>query len=182
MSLIPEQTEPDDGEDGEDLSSFSAPFHILRCLTGCWRCGQACKVTAITGMYQPTAEELGWDPDDTETVWDYDYSNDIPTEPSYLSSIRSLPEELLAPLLKLNPDFAMADGGYHNFCRCGARFGEFYLFNEPEGTFAPMEEDHFRAIEVYPLEVQGTFQIDCLSGAGLMGEIIEKGKPMALPE
>ena len=173
-----EEPEPDSAE---DLASFSAPFHILRCLTGCWRCGQACKVTAITGMCQPSAEDLGWDPDDTETVWDYDYSNDIPTEPSYLCSIQSLPDELLTPLLKLNPDFVLDGGCYHNVCRCGARFGEFYLFSEPEGEFFPMEEDLFRAIEVYPLEVQGPFHIKCLTGAGMMGEIIEKGKRKALP-
>ena len=169
-------------EPGEDLSSFSAPFHILRCLTGCWRCGRACKVTAITGMYQHSAEELGWDPEDTETVWDYDYSNDEPTEPSYLSSIQSLPKELLLPLLKVNPDFELTSGCYHNVCPCGARFGEHFLFSEPEGAFFPMEEDHFRAIEVYPLKVQGTFQIDCLNGTGMMGEIIEKGKQLTLPE
>jgi hypothetical protein len=109
MSLISEQTEPDEAK---HLTPFSDPFHILRCLTGCWRCQHRCKVTAITSMYQSTGEELGWDPDDTETVCDYDYSNHVPTEPSELSSIRSLTDERLAPPFKLNPDFALADGGY----------------------------------------------------------------------
>ena len=165
-------------DDEGEFTSFSPPFHILRCFTGCWRCGRSCPVTVITCMYQPTAEELGWDSKDTETVWDYDYSNDEPTEPSYLSLIQSLPEELLSPLLKLNPVFGFDGRYYHNFCGCGSRFGEHYLFSEPEGAFFPMEEGHFRAIEVYSLELQGELKIKCLSGSGLMGEIIEKGKRM----
>jgi hypothetical protein len=103
-------------------------------------------------------------------------------EPCLLSSIESMPEEFRMAITAIHPDFElrhskMAGSRYFmNTCKCGAHFGDFYLFSEPGGAFFPIDDDDAARIEVIQLPFQGDYPFACSMGVGPGDIILKHGK------
>jgi len=142
-----------------ESEDYTAPFYLLRSSEDCWKCGTSCRVVAL-------ASGAG--------------------EPFMLSSIESMPDEFLLAITAIHPDYELrysqmvGSRYFMNTCKCGAHFGDFYLFSEPGGAFFPTEDDEAAEIEVIELPFHGSYPIACSPGIGTGGIILRHGKRIAL--
>jgi hypothetical protein len=54
---------------------------------------------------------------------------------------------------------------YANVCECGANFGDFYLFSEPDGAWFPKDDSGVATARVLPVAVADPFEVECDFGA-----------------
>jgi hypothetical protein len=150
-----------ESESESESEEYAAPFYLLRSSEGCWKCGTSCRVVALA-----SGDE----------------------EPFMLSSIESMPEEFLLAITAVHPDYElrysqMAGTRYFmNTCKCGAHFGDFFLFSEPGGAFFPTEDEEAAEIEVIELPFKGNYVIACSPGMGTGGLILQHGRRVDLAE
>lgn len=143
---------------------FSSPFFLLVSWQDCWVCGSSCRVAGLASAPQPA------------NAWEK-------PEPYLLSNIELMPEEFLAALRKVQPQYEfrasnMAGTSYFmNTCaRCGAHSGDYYLHSQPGGAFFPMTDEDEAAIEVHELPFVGSFRFKCAAAQGNGAGILAHGK------
>lgn len=152
-----------------DLDEFGAPFYLLLGTQNCWKCGESCRVAGLAS--DEPAEE----------------GDEEQYEPFMLNNIQAMPDEFLAAIRRIQPAYEkrpskMAGISYFvNVCRCGAFFGDHYLFAEPGGAFFPMDDEEAGKVEVYKLPFEGTYEFNCSGGLGTGRSILEHGKRKRFP-
>mgnify|MGYP005756854197 CR=1 FL=1 len=117
------------------------PFFLAESRETCWKCGQS---AAVYGFVASEIED----------------DNDGPAfeGPYFLRNIEELPELLARSLPCGTESFAkvssLAAGlaYYANLCKCGANFGDHYLFSEPGGAFFPLEREGVAKIRLTPVD------------------------------
>jgi hypothetical protein len=82
-----------------------------------------------------------------------------------------MPAEVFQFVTTLAPNYRnlysrTADEEYYaNVCKCGANFGDFYLFSEPDGAWFPKDDSGVVTTRVLPLPLTGPFEVECDFGA-----------------
>lgn len=64
---------------------------------------------------------------------------------------------------------------FANVCECGANFGDFYLFSEPEGAFFPVTEKDAASIRIIEMPFEGQFEFECSWSEGSGSLILKHG-------
>jgi hypothetical protein len=130
-----------------DELEATAPLYLLESTEPCWKCGQPQSVIAI-GSFNVECEgaRIG------------DGKNLI-----LLSNVESMPDAVFAYVAARNNRFKKhhsytADSTYYaNTCECGANFGDFYLFMEPDGAFFPTTASAASKVIVEAMPFSGRF-------------------------
>lgn len=153
----------------DNILRVTAPIFLLRASESCWHCHTSQEVIALA---------FRWRVDKNHDEDEQPEEN----EPLILHNIHTLPKPILDAVVARHPQFEKrtsktADTAYYiNTCRCGAHFGDFYLFSEPGGAFFPMDEKEASQITIEELPLTGSFQLDCSYGLGLGDLIFEHAK------
>jgi hypothetical protein len=90
-----------------------------------------------------------------------------PGEAFLLSYITEMPAEVFQFVISLAPNYRKlysrtADEEYYaNVCKCGANFGDFYLFSEPDGAWFPKDDTGVVTTRVVPVPIADPFAVDC---------------------
>ena len=85
--------------------------------------------------------------------------------PYFLRNIEELPEPLERALPVGTESFAKIASHtagfsyYANLCKCGANFGDHYLFSEPGSAFFPLGPDDLAKIKLVPIEAFDSFEV-----------------------
>ncbi len=150
---------------------LKAPIFLLTSKEGCYRCGSAAPVVALS----------------CSKFTDLDESDGEESEPILVSNVSALPDGLLKLIQGFHPHYEkrrsrMADADYFmNICpHCGAHFGDFFLFSEPEGAFFPMDDAALAAITIRKLPIEGEIEVDGSCHMGIASDIFEKGTALDL--
>jgi len=114
------------------LRYTSTQFSILHSITDCWRCGNTSLVIALLAAVL-----------DREYEDAYDQNSE---QPSVFANVELLNPEAACILRteypRYRPDYSQAQRQrvYMNHCsECGAKLGDFYLHNEPNAAFWPLD-------------------------------------------
>jgi len=152
--------EDDDLEESEEREEFCSPFYLLTGSEPCWKCKLPQTVVGLAAR----SEDCGED-----------------SEPFLLHEIETMPDEFLAEIQRLHPQYQWRNSYFANTCQCGAHFGDHYLFSEPGGAFFPSTEEEAAKIKIQELPFTGTFTFVCNPGYGIGGFILEHGERVAKP-
>jgi hypothetical protein len=150
----------------ENTLVVGSPQFLLKSCEKCWRCKRLAEVIALATYRLKD--------DDYDTL-EGELSTDH--EPFLLTSIEELPLEIESAIQALHSKFRLHESqstrvtSYTNFCDCGANFGDFYLFNEPDGAFFPTTDEDASRIRIHELPICGRFTIRASYGVGI-GECI----------
>lgn len=115
-----------------------APVYVLRYDQLCWKCNERAPLYCLASH--------GFQEED----WSVDYF-------TRYAFLRYTPDNLhrfiKEHLPSYYPDYTQQSNAiyYVNHCHCGAKFGDFYLHNEPEGAFLPMLPQQAKSIMRYTL-------------------------------
>ena len=128
------------------------PFFLAESRENCWKCGESCVVYAFVA---------------SDVIED-----DGPAfeGPYFLRNIEELPEPLERALPAGTGSFAKVGSSaagfayYANLCKCGANFGDHYLFSEPGGAFFPLGPEHLAKIRLVPIDWSESFDIPASYG------------------
>lgn len=130
----------------------SKRYSLLQGETVCYVCGAPVRVAAIAAPPEAVVEDDEYPLAAGEHGW------------LGLSELGDLPVRVLARLEQLAPGFRADDSvtaGFSylmNHCRCGARLGDFYLHNKPDGPFFGERTEGLKAwVIVEPLTVDASF-------------------------
>jgi hypothetical protein len=152
------------------LVTVRSPIFLLRARATCWNCGSPQEVIALATR---KLTDLGDDPEDEPLDAD---------EPKLLHRIQEMPPQVLQKIQSVHSAYEKRKSGtagvaYHmNICRCGAHFGDFYLFSEPGGAFFPESEEEARQITIEEISLAGVFELACSYGMGTGAYIFEHGR------
>lgn len=125
----------------------------------CWKCGAA-QVVAGLGCHNLTEEG-------TDLARAGDRSQLF-----LLSYVASLPQAVLHEIQKRNPRYQKhwsrtAEEHYcANACECGALFGDFHLYSEPESAFFPLDEAAAAKVTLQSLPFDGLLTFECAYSQG----------------
>lgn len=136
-------------------SNFKAisPIYLARSPESCWKCGSETAVFCIAAA--------GFIEDNDEVNGFVTFSNLGFCENTIRSEI-----EAYAPLYRV-ANSKQADSHYYmNHCEhCNAKMGDFYMHNEPEGAFCPVDEVQGGNVTLYELVgMPHTIAIDASPG------------------
>lgn len=147
--------------------TVGSPIYLLRSVEPCWKCRRPQPVIALATRRLKDTHIDQLDVGDS-------------AEPYLLSNIDQMPAEIFDCLAKLHPQYRIwrshtAGAAYYaNLCgECGANFGDFYLFNEPEHAFFPQTEEQAEFIRISKLPFEGEFEFHATYGVGIGGFIFE---------
>ncbi len=76
------------------------------------------------------------------------------------SNLSFVPDKLKQILRNVAPSYYMdytkqSNSSYYvNHCECGAKLGDFYMHNEPDGAFFPLPEEQAQTILMYQLDIE----------------------------
>lgn len=131
-----------------DELEISSPLYLVISNEPCWKCGRSQKVIAIAASgVKDEFESLG---DDSEKL--------------FVTNIEEMPSEIYEYIAALHPNYKKhyshtADLTYYaNTCSCGANFGDFYLYLEPDGAFFPQSDEIAASITSQILPFRGQFK------------------------
>jgi hypothetical protein len=153
----------------KEILKVTAPIFLLRASETCWRCNSKQEVIAIAFKWV-IADKV---PDDEQPSH---------REPLILQNIQRMPQTILDHILTIHPQFekrkskTSGTAYYMNICKCGAHFGDYYLFSEPGGAFFPMDDGTAAQIKIIELPFTGSFQFVCGYSMGLAESILEHGE------
>ncbi|CAG9266202.1 conserved hypothetical protein [Burkholderia diffusa] len=151
------------------MPHYVAPyFYIAKNHQSCWRCGETSPVycLASTGDYLERRQDFD-DEDHLVKVVEWniaEYGSFVGTFISNMTMVngkvgRFIKERCSSYYVDYSK---MASSSYYmNHCvACDAKFGDFFMHNEPGGAFSPMSENEARSIQLsridLPLLVQGS--------------------------
>lgn len=130
-----------------DTITIHPPFFLAESRENCWKCSESCVVYGF----------IATDITDDEGRAAFE-------GPYFLQNIEELPNPLACALPQRTESFrkvASRTAGfayYANICKCGANFGDHYLFSEPGGAFFPLYPDDLAKIKVVRVESSETLQ------------------------
>ena len=133
----------------EPSITLIAPIYLLKSFEFCWKCGNA------TNAYCLASEGMVDDYEEMELSMFMHFSN-----------LSNIPDDVQALLKKHAPsyylDYTKQTNSYYyvNHCGCGAKLGDFFLHNEPEGAFFPIDEKQAKAIEMTTFTSLGDIRAD----------------------
>ena len=108
------------------------PAYVVAAQQNCWKCEASNEVVTLASA------AIGIDGEAIERA--------EPGEAFLLSYITEMPAEVFQFVSSLAPNYRKlysrtADEEYYaNVCKCGANFGDFYLFSEPDGAWFPKDD------------------------------------------
>lgn len=130
-----------------DELELSSPLYLVTSSEPCWKCSESQKVIAIaTSVIKDEFETFGGN-----------------GEMYFVINIEEMPMKLYEYINAINPNYKKyyshtADVTYYsNTCSCGANFGDFYLYSEPDGAFFPQSADIASSITAQLLPFNGQF-------------------------
>ena len=150
----------------------TAPVFLLRSTESCWRCHSNQEVIALA---------FRWSLDEDEAEDQQPHQG----EPLILENIHEMPQAILDhivsvhPRVEKRPSKTTGTAYFMNICKCGANFGDHYLFSEPGGAFFPMDEEAASQITIEELPFTGAFQFNCSYSMGQGDLIFEHGETTA---
>ncbi len=131
-----------------DELEISSPLYLVTSSEPCWKCSESQKVIAIAACaIKDEFETLGGD-----------------GEMHFVINIEEMPQEIYEYIAAMNPNYKKhyshtADFTYYsNTCSCGANFGDFYLYSEPDGAFFPQSAEIASTITAQLLPFNGQFK------------------------
>jgi hypothetical protein len=130
-----------------------SPAFVVGAHHNCWKCGSENEVVTVA------CTAIGVDGQAIESA--------APGEAFLLSYIREMPADLFQFVSGLAPNYRKlysrtADEEYYaNVCKCGANFGDFYLFSEPDGAWFPKDDSGVVTTRVLPVPLVAPFEIEC---------------------
>lgn len=153
---------------GQDLSNFKewlpdnliqsdtyalAPLYLVKSWEKCWKCGKIINVFCLASEgfeEKDISEDL-----EEENILDKEIIEDYSIEGfTTYSNLKFVPPPLDQYLKNNWPTYCKdyskttKDSYYINHCSCGAKIGDFFLHNEPEGAFQPIDKTQAREIEL----------------------------------
>lgn len=148
---------------------LTSPVYLLQSTAECWKCHSVQSVVALAAT---TVREF----DDGEFR---ELGGD---DLIVLQNLVELPPEILEAIHRFHPQFQKrfsktAECEYYmNTCSCGAHFGDFYLHNDPDSPFRPMDEDDAPEIILRRLPLEGQFEVNASYSIGGGSLILEYAK------
>lgn len=146
-----------------DELEISSPLYLVTSSEPCWKCGVPQKVIAIAASaIKDDFEILGGDGD-----------------MHFVINIEEMPQEIYEYIASINPNYIKHYSHtagltyYSNTCTCGANFGDFYLYSEPNGAFFPQSADIASSITAQLLPFNGQFKF--IGGYGSVPGYIKLG-------
>lgn len=137
---------------------LSNPILLLESRNECYKCGSIEKVVAVAS--QDFSEYL----EDEEQWSEVEHVDD---DLIVVHTIREMPPSILSEIQKRHPHYehrrsrTIDERYWMNVCsKCGAHFGDFYMHDEPGGSFFPMNEVEAEAMTIRKLDVSGPFEFD----------------------
>lgn len=137
---------------------LAQPILLLESRNGCYKCGSVEKVIALAS--QDFSEYL----EDEEQWSEIEHVDD---DLVIVHTIREMPPSLLSEIQNWHSHYehrrsrTINERYWMNICsKCGAHFGDFYMHDEPGGSFFPMNEAEAEAMTIRTLEVNGMFEFD----------------------
>jgi hypothetical protein len=131
-----------------------SPAYVVAAQQNCWKCGSDNEVVTLA------CTAIGVDA--TAPI-----ERAEPGEAFLLSYIREMPADVFQYVTGLAPNYRKlysrtADEEYYaNVCKCGANFGDWYLFNEPGGAWFPEDGAEIVPTRVLPVPLVDPFRGDC---------------------
>ena len=144
----------------DNLITLLPEIYLLKSYEPCYRCKNLSEVfcLAADGLIDPSEE-----------FYDHDMKHDVFF---IISNLESVPNDIDLLLKKHAPRYyfdytKQSDSSYYvNHCSCGAKCGDFYLHNEPGGSFCPMsEEEAYKNVTKYliysssPIRLQASYSL-----------------------
>lgn len=149
-----------DGEFEEDALTglkIGSPFYLIESIETCWKCKSIEKVIALACYRCSNGDEC-----ETLDATEEDF-NDL--EMLILNNIKEMPNIIFEYVLKAHPHFKKRYSKTHrakyymNICsKCDSQFGDFFLHNEPEGAFFPIEISHAQKMVMVKLPFEGIYE------------------------
>lgn len=136
------------------MLTIYGPLYIVGGAERCWKCGSDNEVVTLA------CKAVGVEANAT-------IKRPEPGELFLLNYIREMPTDLFQFVTGLAPNYRKlysrtADEEYFaNVCKCGANFGDWYLFNEPDGAWFPKDDSEVETTRVVPVPVTDPFRVDC---------------------
>ena len=137
---------------------FSNPILILESRNSCYKCGSSEKVVALAS--QDFSEYL-----EDEDKWSE--IEHVEDDLIVVHTVIEMPPVLLAEIQKIHPHYehrrsrTINERYWMNCCsKCGVHFGDFYMHEEPGGSFFPMTEQEAERMVVRKLGITGVFELD----------------------
>lgn len=125
----------------KEFYEITPPVYLASSHTNCWKCSQNTRVFCLAHK---------------------DSDSGIIT---FVSSLADIPEELSAILKEKAPTYYMdytrwSENHYYvNHCECGAKLGDFFLHNEPDGPFFIMSEAELDQVAMSDLNLKEAIKI-----------------------
>lgn len=136
------------------MLTIYGPLYIVGAANKCWKCGSDNEVVTVACMA-------------VEVEANAAIEHAEPGELFLLNYIRELPADLIQFVTGLAPNYRKlysrtADEEYlANVCECGANFGDWYLFNEPDGPWFPNDDSEVETTRVVPVPLAEPLPVDC---------------------
>lgn len=150
----------------DDLLTVHCPIYLLTSGESCWKCGTMQRVNALgSHVVSEAGDELN--------------ASDTNTDLILLTNIAGMPPEVFAYIAQRNPRYVKRHSRtagevyFANTCECGAHFGDFHLFAQPEGAFFPVTDEAAKSIQVAKMPFTGSLKFDCSPSMGI-GDFILK--------
>jgi hypothetical protein len=128
-----------------DEIEATCPVFLATSVEPCWKCDQPQQVTAIAlKIFTADGDSIG----DGQDLF-------------FLTNIESMPEDVFEFVSSRNARYKKhysytADSTYFaNTCECGANFGDFYLYMEPDGAFFPTTDSAAKKIAIEAMPFSG---------------------------
>lgn len=126
----------------------AASYHLVTTARACWRCGVS---TPVYGFVLPAGHEV-LQLDEDDAALDYWESADYPSLLSYIGYLTPPVVARIsarAPHYRLRFSTTTALRYWMNGCEhCGAKLGDFFIFEEPGQGFLPFTAEQARQITV----------------------------------
>jgi hypothetical protein len=156
---------------GHGMNKITSPLYLLTTQAKCWKCGKEQTLIGLMAQFYEWVEEGNCAGEYHPTL-------------AMLSNISDMPDEILQLMLQQRQGYERRYSHtsgfeyYANTCECGAFFGDFYMYAEPDGAFFPINEEEASKITYQRLTFDGELDIDCECSYGIADEILKHGKEL----
>ncbi|MFZ5354611.1 MAG: DUF5710 domain-containing protein [Bacillota bacterium] len=130
---------------------IEVPLYLAESMTQCWKCKKQTRVITL-------ACHIIYDLDTDDNNQKMLYKQELGF--SFISNIEKLPNDILNIMQKHSVDYKQgytkaSDTSYfNNHCsNCNSVQGDFFLHEEPGGTFCPVEDEEIKKITLYKLDI-----------------------------
>ncbi len=127
----------------EDFRVLNPPIYLASSSTNCWKCSQKTPVFCLA--YRASKKSDGY--------------------VTFVSFLGYVPNDLHHIFKEKAPTYYLAytkqsDSSYYvNHCKCGAKLGDFFLHEEPDGPFCIMSKEELNQITLSDLNIKNAIEI-----------------------